>query len=283
MCAQYCIIYAVADAPPGRPAKRGDQPMIPLPPDLAALARGCTWERITIGESGARVYRLRSGAATHYLKVEPLRLEDEPHAEAARLRWLRGLLPVPALRYADDDGRQRYMLTAEVPGSDATDERWLAEPARLVALLAEGLRRIHRQPIAGCPFDQRLDAELARAADNLASGAVDVEDFDAERIGRSPASLLAELHATRPHDEDLVLTHGDYCLPNVIIAGWALSGFIDLGRCGVADRYHDLAQATRSVRRNLGARWAEPFLAAYGIERPDEAKLRYYQLLDEFF
>jgi aminoglycoside 3'-phosphotransferase II len=89
--------------------------------------------------------------------------------------------------------------------------------------------------------DLRLDAELARTAANLVAGTVNADDFDAERIGRSSASLLAELHATRPHDEDPVLIHGDYCLPNVVIADWALSGFIDLGRCGVADRYHDLA------------------------------------------
>jgi aminoglycoside phosphotransferase len=83
---------------------------------------------------------------------------------------------------------------------------------------------------------------------------IDADDFDEERAGRSPASLLDELHATRPPDEELVLIHGDYCFPNVVIKGWALSGFIDLGRCGVADRYHDLAQAARSVRRNLGGR-----------------------------
>lgn len=80
-----------------------------------------------------------------------------------------------------------------------------------------------------------------------------------------------------------MLTHGDYCFPNVVIKDWALSGFIDLGRCGVADRYHDLAQAARSVRRNLSERWVAPFFAAYGIGAPDEAKLRYYQLLDELF
>ena len=204
-------------------------------------------------------------AATRYLKVEPRRPHGELLAEAERLRWLQGRLPVPALRYDGADERQSYMLTSEVPGNDASDERWLADPAHIVALLAEGLQLIHCQPIAGCPFDQRLHTELARAAANVAAGAVDASDFDEERVGRSAASLLDELHATRPSDEELVLIHGDCCFPNVVIDGWALSGFIDLGRCGVADRYHDLAQAERSVRRNLGERWVAPFFAAYGI------------------
>jgi aminoglycoside phosphotransferase len=257
--------------------------MVLLPPDLAALVRGSIWKQVTLGESGALVYRLRGGTTTCYLKIEPLRLEDEAHAEATRLDWLQGRLPVPSVLYAGDDGRQSYLLTAEVPGADATDARWLADPARLVELLATGLRDFHRQPITGCPFDQGLDAELSQAAANVAARAVDAEGFDPERAGRSPVALLDELLATRPPDEDLVLTHGDYCLPNVVIQSWQISGFIDLGRCGVADRYHDLAQATRSVRRNLGARWETPFLAAYGIDRPDAAKLRYYQLLDEMF
>lgn len=254
-----------------------------LPPALAALVAGATWEQVTVGASGARVYRLRGGAEARYLKVEPRRTHGDAHAEAERLRWLQGRLPVPALRYAHTDERRSYLLTSEFPGADASDERWLGDPARLVALLAEGLRLFHRQPVAGCPFDQRLDAELARAAASVAAGMVDADDFDEERAGRAPASLLDELRATRPPDEDLVLIHGDYCFPNVVIEGWALSGFIDLGRCGVADRYHDLAQAARGVRRSLGERWVAPLFAAYGIGAPDEARLRYYQLLDELF
>jgi kanamycin kinase/aminoglycoside 3'-phosphotransferase-2 len=254
-----------------------------LPPALATLVEGASWAQVTLGESGAQVYRLRVGTETHYLKVEPRRPWGELHAEAERLRWLQGRLPVPTLLYAGADERQSYLLTTEVLGADATDERWLADPARLVVLLAEGLQLIHRLPVIGCPFDQRLDGELARAAARVAVGAVDADDFDEERAGRAPASLLDELHAARPADEDLVLIHGDYCFPNVVIKDWALSGFIDLGRCGVADRYHDLAQAARSVRRNLGDGWVAPFFAAYGIGAPDEAKLRYYQLLDELF
>lgn len=41
-------------------------------------------------------------------------------------------LPVAALLYAGADERQSYLLTAEVLGADASDERWLTDPARLV-------------------------------------------------------------------------------------------------------------------------------------------------------
>ena len=86
---------------------------------------------------------------------------------------------------------------------------------------------------------------MARAATNVTAG-------------RTPASLLDELHAIRPPYEDLVLIHGDYCFLNVVVKDWSLSGFIDLARCGVADRYHDLAQAARSVRRKRPASSGSP-------------------------
>lgn len=109
-----------------RGMKQG-QPTLALPPVLAALVAGSAWEQVTLGESGAQVFRLRAGAETRYLKVEARRPHHEPRAEAKRLRWLRSRLPVPALLYAGIDERQSYVLTAEVPGTDATDKRWLDE------------------------------------------------------------------------------------------------------------------------------------------------------------
>lgn len=114
----------------------------------------------------------------------------------------------------------------------------------------------------------------------MAAGLVDESDFDTVR---SAADLYQELLATRPDQEDQVFTHGDYCLPNVLVGNGRVTGFIDLGRAGVADRYQDPALCTRSLTYNFGPGWDARFLAHYGLPQPDEAKLTFYRLLDEFF
>ncbi|HEX2619173.1 MAG TPA: phosphotransferase, partial [Phototrophicaceae bacterium] len=92
---------------------------------------------------------------------------------------------------------------------------------------------------------------------------------------------------TRPTDEDLVFTHGDYCTPNILINPETLTttGLIDWGRAGIADRYQDLALAARSIDYNFGVDWIAPFFEAYGISSSevDETKVIFYKLLDEFF
>jgi aminoglycoside phosphotransferase len=153
-----------------------------------------------------------------------------------------------------------------------------------VQLLADGLRRIHSISIVDCPFDKRITVRLAEAKANMVAGRVDTDDFDPVRQGRTPADLYAELLRTVPATEDLVFTHGDYCLPNVLLDGVALTGFIDWGYAGVADRHQDLAMAVRSITWNLGPEWVQPFLDAYGLPGgPNPAKIEFFQLLDEFF
>jgi kanamycin kinase/aminoglycoside 3'-phosphotransferase-2 len=73
-------------------------------------------------------------------------------------------------------------------------------------------------------------------------------------------------------------------MPNIILNGLSgVSGFVDWGRAGIADRYQDLALAARSIRDNCGPAWAERFLSDYGLRDPDWAKIEWYQVLDEFF
>jgi aminoglycoside phosphotransferase len=263
-----------------------------LPPELAAgplgayLAQIPHAKAVTIGESASPVYQLANEQGPiSFLKVCPrssgLTLADD----AARLAWLADRLPVPRLLAYHEDATHTYLLMSAVPGIDAATlaETEQMATAQLVRLLAVGLRQIHAVPVVDCPFDHRLARELAQARLRAERGLVDEDNFDDERQGRAAASLLQELLATAPATEDLVLTHGDYCLPNIMIAEQQVSGFIDLGSAGVGDRYRDLALVRRSLIRNCGEEWVAPFFTAYGLPRPDEAKLAFYQLLDEFY
>ncbi len=253
------------------------------PLELARRLAGFAAMPIRIGRSAATVVRFdKPGAATRYLKHGLAGATRSLAGEARRLAWMRARgLPVPAVEaLIEHDGRE-FLLLAAIDGLNAAECG--EAPATVVEILAAGLRRIHDLDARDCPFDASVATQIEQACRRLAAGLVDERDFDPAHLGRPAADLFHELVATRPAHEDLVLTHGDYCLPNVILRGSALAGFVDVGRAGLADRTRDLALAQWSITHNLGAAWVPPFFAAYGIAAPDPAKVAFYRLLDAFF
>lgn len=264
-----------------------------LPPPLAADLSKHSRTEVGTGESGTSVTRFeRSTGAPLFLKARPI--DSIPghrplFDEGERLGWMHAVgLPVPAvLQYQDWKGREYLLLTA-LRGADAAAPHAADQHGAIVSALAAGLRMLHATNISACPFDHTRRARVAAAETRVRAGAVREDDFDTVRQGRSAADLYAELVATPPFPEDRVFTHGDYCLPNVLLVedgagGFRVSGFVDCGNAGVADRYQDLALCARSIAYNFGDELVPVLFARYGLDRIDEAKLGYYQLLDEFF
>lgn len=256
-----------------------------LPPDLAQLVRGCRWQQNRDGMSGVAVYHLQQSSQDFYLKVSPDPLQLDLRPECERMRWLRGKLPMPEVLYfgQDDEQQRQYLLMTAIAGLDASQPELLREPARLVRLLAEGLRLIHAVEWRDCPFPRPLDLMIEAAQQRVEQGEVDESDFDDERQGWTARSALAQLITSRPAVEEWCFVHGDYCLPNILIRQGRISGFIDWGRAGVADRYQDLALAERSIIYNISPQWAQPFFEAYGLDAVDQERIQFYKLLDEFF
>lgn len=257
-----------------------------LPADIQRLCMGATWQEITIGCSGDQVFHIvHPQGHTYYLKVATHPLEQELIAEHQRLVWLRGRLPVPTVLAFSHEDEHTYLLLSEIPGLMSFDKHFTQNVSAIVQLLAEGLRLIHNVDITNCPFSARLVPKFALAEQRTCAGLIDEADFDDERKGMHADELLKQLFESRPATEDIVFTHGDFCLPNVLIdpAHLQLSGFIDLGRAGIADRYQDLALAARSLARNFGPEWVPLLWEVYGLEVIDSNKLAFYQLLDEFF
>ena len=254
-----------------------------LPEALKGPLAGYEAVPVTTGCSGAAVFRLsREGYPARFLKAEVSGPFSEVPEEAKRLTWLGAShLPCPrVLAFVQEKGRD-WLLTSEVAGRDLASSPGL-EPPRIAELAADALQVLHRLPHASCPFDMRLDLMIRAARERLEAGLVDASDLDEENLGRALPDLLDALTVLRPSEEDLVVTHGDPCLPNLIVEGDRFTGFVDCARLGGADRYRDLALTARSIGSNLGTEAVESFFRRYGMQ-PDAEKLRYYRLLDEFF
>jgi len=114
---------------------------------------------------------------------------------------------------------------------------------------------------------------------------LDVAIADARERRPDDTDLLAELEKTRPTVQDLVVCHGDYCTPNVLVDPDTLrpTGLVDLGRLGCADRCSDLALMRGSLRNGRNPQYGEAhverFLTMYGADAED-ARLDYYLRLD---
>ncbi len=256
-----------------------------LPIAIADFCGGGTWQEITVGHSSNSVFRVtHPQRSTYFLKVAVHQFERELLAEKERLQWLHGRLPVPSVVAYATDSQHTYLLISEIQGLMAFDEHFAQDIPTVVRLLAEGLRMLHGLDITDCPFDERLSRKLVLAQEHAQAGLVDESDFDEGRKG-GVQELLKQLLASQPKTEDSVFTHGDYCLPNILIdpSSMNISGFIDLGRSGIADRYQDLALAARSLQYNFGPGWEPLLWDAYGLKDVDVAKIEFYQLLDEFF
>jgi aminoglycoside phosphotransferase len=252
-----------------------------LPDALRRVLPAARWEPVTGGKSGAGVWRSQK----YVVKVQER--GGLPGAtllqERERLRWLAGRVPVPAVIGHEVTATHEYLAMTRLPGLPMSHPDALLHPERVTDLLARALRELHALPARECPFNMSLPVALRLARERVEAGGVDEADFDDERRGWSAAEVWRELVRTRPPQEDLVVTHGDPYLPNLIVNGEYVEGFVDVGRAGLADRHADLALAWRSLTHSLGPDHAERFLDLYGRALVDPAKLAYYRLLDELF
>ena len=59
--------------------------------------------------------------------------------------------------------------------------------------------------------------------------------------------------------------HGDYCLPNILLEDFRLTGFVDFDCGGVGDRHWDLYWGIWTLGHNLKSdAYRDTFLEAYG-------------------
>ncbi len=210
------------------------------------------------------------------------------------MKWLDGKIPVPKVLCHEIHEEYQYLLMSKAEGKMSCDTYYMERPDELLGLLAEALEMLWSVAISDCPYRCNLDIELEEARYRVENGLVDTECAQPETFGKggfaSPKELLDWLESNKPPIEP-VLSHGDFCLPNIFLNNGSVSGFIDLGDAGIADKWKDISLCYRSLKNNFGGIFGgkvykdfDPNILFEKLDiKPNREKLRYYILLDELF
>jgi streptomycin 3"-kinase len=240
--------------------------------------KGDGWEPVTVGESGASVYR--RGAV--FAKCCSVSRVGELRDERDRVEWLAGT-SLPGATVVDwfESADGACLVTSAVPGVGGNE---LPESVHFKAMESLGRTLRELNSLRDCPFERPLATMIATAEDVVRREAVNPAFLTDEWRLLSSQELLDRVVAERPFIEaglELAVCHGDACLPNFLFdpATLEVTGVIDLGRLGVADRYSDLALTTIQIHDEWSAD-PGPFLAAYGVPEPDRRRLEFFRLLD---
>jgi len=234
-----------------------------------------------IGCSNAGVYRYYNSTESYYLKVQPVQHGLKKECEI--MDWLQNKLPVPKKVYFCSQDGFDYLLMTQVEGEMTCSDYFLARPKETVRILAEGIKMLQSIPIEKCTFNNSLEIKLNEAKENIENNLVDMSDWKANNRFNTPHELLDYLHNNKPTGSTNMFSHGDYCLPNIFCKDNRISGFIDLGRSGIADMCQDIALCVRSLKHNFGTAEYTDLFFEYLQLKPDWERIEYYILLDELF
>lgn len=213
----------------------------------------------------AKVYYIEKGEG-FFLKSAP---KDTLAQEATLTQQFHHLgLAAEVLDYRQE--ALDWLLTRRVPGEDCTHPQYSESPKRLSALLGEQLRRLHELDVASLSIRNRTESYVSTAIHNYHTGTYDSSLFPDNWGYRCAEDAWAVVEQVAPHLKADTLIHGDYCLPNIMLDNWRLSGFIDLDAAGLGDRHIDLFWGAWSLGFNLKTdAYRNLFLDAYGRDRID--------------
>ena len=215
-----------------------------LPEVIQKHIKGQPYSVDEVGLSGSSVILFEKSV----LKIEKYNEQQDKTVEM--IKWLNGKLPIPeVLEYVVENGFS-YLLMTRIEGEMCCSPYYMEHSDEMVALMAEGLHRLWSIDISDCPRERNLKAEKEKAVRCILEGCLTQEDLS--KFGFETAEEAAGWLKTYPVQYEPVLSHGDYCLPNLLLKDGEISGYIDIGGIGVADRYSDIVDCWNSLKNNFG-------------------------------
>lgn len=246
--------------------------------NIKEFIKNSSLEEISIGCSNSQVIKIIKDNKVYFLKIAQKGLLT---SEYEKLQWLDGKLRVPKVILYECTNNIEYLITEAVKGKMICSEDYVNNPETGLEVIKEAFLDINSVDITGCPFDVSIDYKIKLVENDVIKGIVkdsDLKKGTLERFG-SVNNLLNYLKENKFYDEQC-FSHGDTSLPNIFASGNNYEGLIDVGECGMCDKWFDLAICEKSIIRNYGLEYVSKFYKELNI-KPDRKKIEYYLLLME--
>jgi aminoglycoside phosphotransferase len=225
------------------------------------------------------------GVNSYYLKRHKRKSSHDSVKECEVINWLQDKLIVPKVKCFTEDGKYYYLLLTALPGIPAHTLIRKIPAENMIKILVTAMKQLHEIPLPDCPFNESISVKLSRIRRNIDCGFLrkDIYNWHSKRNAEDDLKYLQD---NIPSREELVFTHGDFCLPNFLVTNSQVTGYIDMGEAGPCDLYMDIC--TLAITMCYNYRHFDRFFyycrlifEEYGIAEPNWAKLHYYHLLNE--
>ena len=229
-------------------------------------------EKITIGCSGKKVYKIRKKSKVFYLKVA-----NHLSKESISLDYLKDKVIVPEKVFYEKYNGMSYLLTKSLNGIMLCDDYFDDHIMEGIDIIVEAFNALYNIDYSDCVIDETIPVKIKRIEENI--GLIKEEDIKKEILDRfhTKQAILKYLKGNMPK-QIIGFTHGDMSLPNIYACNGHFSGLLDTEDAGLSDIYYDLVVCEMSIERNYGEEYVEVYYEKLGIEK-DEFKSDYYGIL----
>lgn len=229
-------------------------------------------EKITIGCSGKKVYKIRKKSKVFYLKVA-----NHLSKESISLDYLKDKVIVPEKVFYEKYNGMSYLLTKSLNGIMLCDDYFDNHVMEGIDIIVEAFNALYNIDYSDCVIDETIPVKIKRIEENI--GLIKEENIKKEILDRfhTKQAILKYLKGNMPK-QIIGFTHGDMSLPNIYACNGHFSGLLDTEDAGLSDIYYDLVVCEMSIERNYGKEYVDVFYEKLGIEK-DEFKSDYYRIL----
>ncbi|MDD3048407.1 MAG: aminoglycoside 3'-phosphotransferase [Bacilli bacterium] len=251
-----------------------------IPSEIKNIISEGVISEINIGCSDSEVFKIVKTNQIIFLKIAKEGLLTN---EYEKLKWLSGKTKVPKIVTYLIFQNTEYLITESLNGEMVCSDYYLKNPDQGIPIIVESFNELYSINISTCPFNVSLNYKLSLAKSNIDNGLINIDDVSSQALQKygSLIGIYNYLYDNK-YEEELCFSHGDLSLPNIFAENGKFSGFIDVGDCGIADKWFDIALVTRSIIRNYGEEFLETFYEGINVI-PDKHKIDYYLLLMELY